>query len=631
MRKSVRLGCVFLVAFVLLGGAGLFVADPGTSSPDPVLFEDTVTMGVTLENDPGGGEIDVPKAQAFYSQYEYVVGYRGVERLVDHHHQPDHRSQFGYPLAVYVTDFGSAEVELTEDGYPTVDGSLEWTDAESATFVVDSDARTPAGETVVPFADRDDAERFASAHGGDVRSWEQLLDRQFDVDDATAVRDRVDERHERADEQVAAASDLTERPAALVVGEDTETIQAAIEEAPANTTVVVPDGTYEETITVDRPVTVAGEGNATIRGDENSTVVTVESDRAAVTGVHVTGVGETTTTEGDPTDDGDALEMAYGQGDAGIEVDGGADVVIEDVTIDTAASGVLLRDSPEFVVRNVTVEESERVAEGYMGVMTIGSPDGLVENSQFSDGRDGLYTHRSDGLVYRDNVLERNRIGVHLMYTSNVLIADNRITDARATGIDVMTSPEHNAVVGNEIRGSDRGLLMAGTRSYVADNLITDTSLGLTVGAGASIYEGNVLVGNDDGMRATHPLPTNSVVDNDFVDNERHATAGSGVLRTWSEDGTGNYWEGAIGSSEGAVLDRPYSPTESVDRNLHRVDGTPTLAQAPTTHAIETVDDAVPGMRAASIVDTAPLCEPANPDLLERTDAELPDRDCVAN
>ncbi|WP_394295212.1 right-handed parallel beta-helix repeat-containing protein [Halobiforma nitratireducens] len=221
------------------------------------------------------------------------------------------------------------------------------------------------------------------------------------------------------------------------------------------------------------------------------------------------------------------------------------------------------------------------------------------------------------------------------MYTSSTLIADNHIEDATSTGIDVMTDPEHNAVVGNEVRNVSQGILMAGSRSYVADNLVADAEVGLATGAGNSIYEGNVLAGNVEGIRANHILPTNEVADNDFVGNYEHATVRLGTLRVWSDDGTGNFWHGAIGSpnadagtENSSTLERSHAPTDPVDERLHRVDGTPTLARAPATDARSALEGTVSGMRSESIVDPAPLCEPANPDLLERTDWVSPERAC---
>ncbi|MDG5760167.1 NosD domain-containing protein [Natronococcus sp. A-GB1] len=621
MALSHKLLISVLAGICLLGVAGIFIADIGSTSPDPVPFEDTVATGVILENEPDEDRIDVPKAQVFYSQYEYVVGYQGIERFVDASQQMGHEDRFGYPTGVYVTDYSGKAFELTTDGHLAANGTESWTDAESAWFVVGSEARTPAGETVVPFSRQEDAEAFTTEHGGTVVSWERLLDHSFEIDDADVVRDRVDERHARGDELVSDATQARDRPTEVVVGQDVATIQEGIDTASRGATVFVPSGTYNvsDAIDVDRPVTVAGEEGTTVQGDGNGTVIRIEDDRAAVTDLQISGVGdvaEADTEDRNLDDSEDVLEMAYGQGDAGIEVNGSERTVVENVSIETPANGVLLRDSPEAVVRNVTVDGSDHWDDGYMGVMTMRSPGGVIEDSHFRDGRDGIYTHRSHELIYRNNTLEGNRIGVHLMYTSDALIADNQILSAESTGIDVMTDPEHNAVVGNEIRDTSQGLLMGGSQSYIAQNVITDTEVGMTTAAGNSIYERNVISGNVEGVQANQLLPTNQVTNNDFIGNYRHATARLGVLRVWTADGQGNYWEGAVGSSDGSSLERSYSPTHPVDERLHRVDGTPTLTRSPALDTLTTFEGAVSGMRAESIVDTAPRCEPTNPELL---------------
>jgi len=43
------------------------------------------------------------------------------------------------------------------------------------------------------------------------------------------------------------------------------------------------------------------------------------------------------------------------------------------------------------------------------------------------------------------------------MHTDGALLADNRLTDVVDTGIYVMTGPERNAIVGNEVRARRPG------------------------------------------------------------------------------------------------------------------------------------------------------------------------------
>ncbi|WP_254769496.1 NosD domain-containing protein [Salinilacihabitans rarus] len=624
------------VVALLVTSAVPFAVDVGSTSPSPVAFDDTVSVGLALENQVGlDDEVALPRAQVFYSQYEYVVGYYGVETFVDTFQQEGHQQRFGYPLAVYVTDYSGTDVELTDEGYPATDVAVGWTDAERAWFVVGSEATAPGGETVVPFSERADAEAFAETHGGDVLPWTEILGTEFDVDNAAVVRERVEEQAAAADERSAAADALLDRPTSVVVGEDADTVQAAVDAAPPNTTVVVPPGTYEETVVIDESITLAGE-NATIDGGGTGTVVEVRAERAAVTGLDVVGVGDTNiadeeTDAGDEDGDWDeSIDRFYGSGDAGVAVESAPGTVIEGVAIETPANGVLLRDSPGTVVRNVSVDGTDSWRDGYMGVLAIRSP-GVIEDSTFAGGRDAVYLHRSHGIVVRDNEMTDGRFGVHSMFTSDALLAGNEFREQAQTGIYVMTGPEGNAIVGNTVRETETGIRPGGTDSYVARNVLEGNAVGLRTDASGTIYEHNVLADNEQGMQARSLLPTNRVVGNDFVGNDEHAVAGPGPLRIWTHDGHGNYWQGAVGTpdAEGGVLDRPYAPTDPVDAGLHRVDGTPTLAQAPAVDALAGFRDAVPGMRDGSIVDTGPTCGPNNPDLLATTDAADAAADCT--
>ncbi|SEH12722.1 parallel beta-helix repeat (two copies) [Natronorubrum sediminis] len=618
---------VVLGAFivVVLGAAGLFVVDAGSTSPDPVAFDETVHSGITLEAERElDDDVELPRAQVFYSQYQYVVGYYGVETFADDQQQPEHEQRFGHPLTVYVTDYSGTGVELDDDGYPTTDGSPEWTDAETAWYVLESDAETPAGTTVVPFTDRDDADAFADEYGGDVRGWESVLEATYDRDDAAVARDRVDSHRQLADGRVEQTAEFTERPTSSVVGSDADTIQEAIDEAPADTTVRVPNGTYEETVEIDRPLTIVGDEDVTIRGDGNGSVVTVTDERVAVQNVSIDGVGETTRGDGDVDIDVDDEELGatfmrnYASTDAGIAAYSADELLVQDVHIDTPASGILTHGTDDAAVRNATVVGPDDPTDGLAGILLLQS-NAVIETSTVDGTTNGVYLYRSPSTVVRSNSVTGNQLGVHLMHTDESLVTDNEIHGQTNTGVYIMTGPERNAIVGNTIRDTETGLSPGGSDTYVADNRIENSNVGLRVDTASSIYEGNVVAGNEVGADVTGMLPTNRVVGNDFVANEEHATVTSGPLRIWSDDGGGNYWQGAAGVASGDYADRSYTPTDDVDKRLHTTDGTPTLVQAPALEGLAGLEGTVPGMRTGSITDNYPACEPINADRLEAT------------
>jgi len=616
---AVRRGLVAVLFAGLFISVGAFALGVGDAEPEPVPHSDTVSLGIPDEDyfELRERGLSVPRVQVFYSGYGYVVGYDGVERAVEALSEPAHTQQFGEPLSIHVSDYAGTELELTEEGLlePAVEPG--WVRADDAWYVLGSDARTPVGETVVAFGEADDARTFADRYGGEVVGWSTVRSTTFELDDATAIRETVPELHAHADERLSTVQPALDREVSVVVGEDEPTVQSAVDAAPANSTVLVPDGVYEEHVEIDRPVTLRGE-NATIRGNDSGTVLTVRADEAAVVGLEVTGVGNETRSDHDryetDRDDewDDAVDTGYGQTDAGIAVVGAADVYVADVGIDTPASGVLYRDSPDGVVERLSVTGSDDPWEGFMGVLSVRSPV-VVQSSTFEGGRDGVYLHRAPESVIRDNAFSDNRFGVHFMYTSDSLIADNVARGQSSAGVTIMTSPARNAVVGNDVREAAAGLIPGGSRSYVAENVLANNGLGLNAGTSQSRYERNVIYGNDVGVRSGSTFPSDELVENDIVANEKPVSVGTvGPLQIWR----GNYWDGAYGDTIDGSLERAYAPTDPVESRLHRTDGTVTLAESPAATALAEIQATSPGLRQGNVVDTAPAADPVQPEVV---------------
>lgn len=616
---------VAAVGVLLFGGAivgvGAFLADPGAATPDPVAFDETLQRGLPVSVDQRASEsgTSLPQMEVFYSQVQYAVGYTGVGEGVAALQRAEQEHQFGYPLVVYVSDYEETGASC-ENGTLRADADPGWVTADGAAFVVDSSAETPAGKAVVPFGSRDAARSFVEDCGGSVLGWSELRDRPFERTQASDVRDSLDAWRASADDDIATGRERLDRPVATVVDGDTSAVQDAVDAAPPNTTVLI-EGTVEGTVTIRKPVTLRGH-NATLRGDGNGTVIQVQADRAAVADVRVEGVGNARRQDGveldDPSGEWDArIARAYGYADAGITVANATGVYIRNVRIETPTSGVVFRNAPGGVVEGVRVNGTSTWNDGFMSIAAIRSPI-TVQRSAITGGRDGVYLHRADGTVIRNNSFRGGRFGVHLMYSSEVLVEGNDARGQALSGIVIMTDPSSNAIVGNVIHNATSGISTAGSRAYVARNVIVDTDRGISAAAGQSTYEHNVLYGNDVGMVASALLPSSRVVDNDFVANDRHATARLGPLRIYTHDGRGNYWEGASdGARASRRLNDRYAPTSPVDRRLHRVRSAATLGSAPSVRGFRALRGTIPGLRSASIVDTAPRSRPASPDLVE--------------
>jgi parallel beta-helix repeat protein len=599
----------------------------GATEREPVAFDDTVSLGMTaaVAHQADAAHLTVPKLQVYYSGYRYVVGFYGVESYVAEQQRTGHDRQFGQPMAVFITDFAETNVSVTQTGALRTDGEqLSFVPAEETYVVIGSDANTSMGPTAVPFSEKQAATAFADSYGGQVVPWRDLLDSIETDGRVTQERfdRRVSTRSQWADQMRAETDSLRSRPVSIVVGDDEPTVAAAVAAAPPNTTVRLPPGSYHVgNLTVEKPITIEGSGVATtIRGDGNGSVIRVNATRVGITDLHLDGVGSVgTKPEAESIAEAgwsERIELAYGRGDAALKLDGADGSLVENVRIDTPASGIISRNATGAVVRNVTLRGAPSPDEGFMGVVAMYGPL-VIENSRFDGGRDAIYTHRADGTVIRDNRMADARFGVHLMYTSNTLVRNNTIRNESAA-IIIMTRPTGNLVVDNHVSESAFGISSSGSLSYYAENVVVGNKYGIDVSGTRSLYTHNTVTGNTYGLRGSTLLPTNVVTGNDVVANRHPVSSELGPLRVWTAGGRGNYWGPMPAQDEtgDGFYDRSFRPTGPVDSRLHDTVGARTLARSPAVSITRTVQESVPGLRATGVVDTAPRVAPARPDRL---------------
>ncbi|MFB6121797.1 MAG: NosD domain-containing protein [Halobacteriaceae archaeon] len=631
-------GVIAVAAGLLLVASVSLAVPAGVGGTEPVRNDEMLTLGLTETSSQRiqAADLALPRVQVYYSGYEYVVRFHSVASFVTEQRRTGHDRQFGSAIAVFVTDFTGTGVNVTDDGYLSTARAPGYVRADDASLVVGSEARLPGtdGPVAVPFGSRGAAAAFADAHGGTVLPWVRGVAALDPVRPLSTPRfeDKIDRRTAWADRTVAAARTLRDRPVSVVVGEDAPTLAAAVAAAPPNTTVHLPPGTYDaDRLVVDKPVTIDGVGTASrIHGDGNGTVVVANASRVGVTDLRIDGVGSVgsrgrAAANATPTDDGwsRSVELAYGRGDAALRLVGANASLVSGVTIDTPSNGIIALGSRGATVRNLTLNGTTDLEDGFMGVVAMYEPM-VVEDSRFRGGLDAVYTHRAHGIVIRDNRMSGGRYGVHEMYTSDVLVSNNTVRD-EYIGIILMTRPSGNLVVGNDVRDSRVGLSTAGTDSYFARNVLAANQRGIDLLGYRSLYRANTVVGNGVGMRGASGLPTNLVTANDVVANGRPAAVDLGALRVWTVRGAGNYW-GPLPSTDGdadGYYDRAFRPTAPVDGRVHDVVGAWTLAASPAMTAVRGVQSAVPGLRSGGVVDAAPRVGPTRPAVLARVRANV--------
>lgn len=130
--------------------------------PDPHVLTDAATgryCGMMLV------EHDGPKAQILLKGSDDPIWFSSARDAVVFTLLPEEPRDIA---AIYVSDMGQAPT--WEDP-----GADNWTDAQTASFVIGSDAQGGmGGNETVPFADRAEAEAFVDEHGGQIVAFDAI-------------------------------------------------------------------------------------------------------------------------------------------------------------------------------------------------------------------------------------------------------------------------------------------------------------------------------------------------------------------------------------------------------------------------------------------------------------------------
>ena len=618
------------VLLVILGTLP-FVVSPTATTTAAVPFEETKPTGLPdrVVFQARESTLAIPKAQAYYSQYRYVVGYYGVTSLVSAA-QTGERRELGRTLSIYVSDFSGTDVRVGEEGYLRMSelAVTGWVPARDAYFVVNSSARVPTRETaIVPFSNHSDAAAFARRYGGTVERWPTVRERSVGRTGRTVEQWQriVEQRKDRTNRTVAAARRLLNRSVSVTVDRNASTLTRAIQQAPPNSTVVLPPGTYRvDGLRIRKPLTIRGAGpNAThIVGDRNGSVIVSTVPETAIAGVSITGVGPERSGKNDSRANVSVPEdswrytyyKVHGYGDAAVVFDDAGSSFVSDVRINTTSNGVIARTSPDMVVSNLTLYGTERWEDGFLGVSAVGGR-AIVRDSRFYGGKVGVYVYDASGVVVRDSRMEGMMVGVFDLFGSQIMAVNNSVEDVW-NGIYLETRSYGNAVVNNFLHNNVNGVIVAGKSNFIARNTMVHNRKGMQVHGQFTVYRRNVLAYNRVGAESGALLPLNRVSANDFVGNERYvATQNWNVLHVWR----GNYWAGAPGLNWDGDrhLKRSFRPTGPVGR-VAPAPGAPTLARSPAVVLIRQLQRIVPGLQSAGVLDTRPLARPGRPRAIER-------------
>jgi parallel beta-helix repeat protein len=241
---------------------------------------------------------------------------------------------------------------------------------------------------------------------------------------------------------------------AVVIGMSEAEIAAAFAQAPANSTIVFDEGTFEFT----NSLTLSKAAGITVRGaGVDKTILDFKYQLAGADGI--------------------VQNNAAGAGGS---------VTFQDFTVrDTYGNGVKVVGATGVVMRRTKVAWTGSIRGPY-GLYPVLCSKVLIEDSTVDGARDaGIYVGQSDHIVVRNNTSIRNVAGIEIENSFNADVYGNTVTD-NTGGILVFDLPyleqlggHHVRVFNNQIHDNNRDnfasggtvdLVPAGTGGFVMAN-----------------------------------------------------------------------------------------------------------------------------------------------------------------
>ncbi|MBO8156573.1 MAG: right-handed parallel beta-helix repeat-containing protein [Bacillaceae bacterium] len=306
-------------------------------------------------------------------------------------------------------------------------------------------------------------------------------------------------------------------------------LQRMIDEATPGDVLTIPSGHYTGPIVISKPITLKGNGEVVVQGNNLDVVVYIAADQVTLEGL---------TIEHQSKDKDTMAVLVEGDGHQ-----------LTGLTVQTDGYGIVLRDAHQSEITKNTIKgnaENER-KDRQNGIDLFGSHDNVIKGNDISYVHDGVYLERSEDNDITDNTVTHSRYGYHLMFTEGTRLTEN-ISEQNVTGAMVMGT-RGTVVSHNQFRKQLKHVFAQGLLLYdvlhaeVHHNHIHANLVGIFIQDSQEnkIYQ-NEVAANYIGVQMLN-AKDNHIYENQFVANVVSAQAQHSSNNQVKE----NYWDNHMG------------------------------------------------------------------------------------
>ena len=338
-------------------------------------------------------------------------------------------------------------------------------------------------------------------------------------------------------------------------------LQDAIDRAPAGSTIKLPAGVYKGKITINKPLSIIGQGEGVIidAGGEG-TVITTKGSYITLKNLTIIGSGE-----------------RHDKLDAAISMVEGKQCEISNCIIKDTLFGIDLQMISNSIISNNTIT-SKDLDLGLRGdgLRLWYSNDNIVSRNSLIRSRDMVVWY-SHGNTISENRGEHCRYSLHFMYAGKNIVKDNRY-QYNSVGIFFMYSQD-TVATGNIIKSSlgatGMGIGLKDVSNFIIrDNTVIYCAQGIYIDRSPfepdtnNWIEGNNLLYNAEALHF-HSLSENNIIkDNTIMGNIEDIVNDSRGSKTNENEIVGNYWDNYEGFDKNGdnIGDTPHKVYQYADQ-----------------------------------------------------------------
>lgn len=372
-------------------------------------------------------------------------------------------------------------------------------------------------------------------------------------------------------------------------------IKDGIQRAEPGDTLVIKEGLYEEhSITVDKQLTILGEGNVRVDGNRKGFVFIITADDVTLRNVEVM-----------------HASTSFMEDYAGILIKETDGVVVENVTLTDNYFGIYLAKSSNALIKNNHITASmKRETQSGNAIHLWYSKDVRIEDNYVAGHRDGLYFEFVDGATIKGNISEKNiRYGIHFMYSDYCRYEENTFRD-NGGGVAVMYT-SHVEIINNRFEdnwgSSAYGMLLKEiNRSKIIGNEFYNNSVGLYIEATSrNDIKHNTFRQNGWAIKLMANSTDNIFSENNFIANSFEVATNS--MKNYNEFNN-NYWS----HYEGYDLDRdgigdvPHRPVRLFSILVEKQPQSLLLLRSLLIDILDAAERIMPALIPETLVDSQP-------------------------